>query len=194
MDLAAATVLAKTRCRTELWAKTPDGIFSKWDFPNCIGSIDGKHIPLSKPPNFGSLYYNYKDFFSIVLLAVADAYGRLLVVDIGSYGGIFNANCLGKHLCEGSLDFPAAKKIPGTELITPHVFVADEAFALLPNLMKPFARRQLTTQNRVFNYRQTSPPERTDVLRQRGKGRGCRYRSLEARHHADGATVLHNMF
>ncbi|GFO05246.1 hypothetical protein PoB_003175100 [Plakobranchus ocellatus] len=29
---------------------------------------------------------------------------------------------------------------------------ADEAFALLPNLMKPFARRQLTTQKRVFNY------------------------------------------
>ncbi|GFO25449.1 protein alp1-like [Plakobranchus ocellatus] len=84
--------------------------------------------------------------------------GRLLVVDIGSYGscsddGIFSASCLGKHLCEGSLDNPAAKKIPGTELITPHVFVADEAFALLPNLMKPFTRRQLTTQKRVFNYR-----------------------------------------
>ncbi|GFN95478.1 nuclease harbi1-like protein [Plakobranchus ocellatus] len=142
----------------DLWAKTADGYFSKWDFPNCIGSIDGKHIPLTKPPNSGSLYYNYKGFFSIVLLAVADAFGRLLVVDIGSYGscsdgGIFSASCLGKRLCEGILDIPAAKKIPGTELITPHVFVADEAFALLPNLMKPFARRQLTTQKRVFNYR-----------------------------------------
>ncbi|GFN75266.1 nuclease harbi1 [Plakobranchus ocellatus] len=114
----------------ELWAKTTDGYFSKWDFPNCIGSIDGKNIPLTKPPNCGSLFYNYKGFFSILLLAEADAYWRLLVVDIGSYGscsddGIFSAICLGKHLSEGSLDIPAAKKIYGTELVTPHVFVAD---------------------------------------------------------------------
>ncbi|GFN85409.1 nuclease harbi1-like protein [Plakobranchus ocellatus] len=104
----------------ELWAKTADGYFSKWDFPNCIESIDSKHISLTKPPNSGSLYYNYKGFFSIVLLAVADAFGRLLVVNIGSYGscsdgGVFSASCLGKHLCEGSLDIPAAKKIPGKD-------------------------------------------------------------------------------
>ncbi|GFO31824.1 nuclease harbi1-like protein [Plakobranchus ocellatus] len=136
----------------ELWAKTADGYFSKWDLPNCIESLDGKQ------PNSGSLFYNYKVFFSIVLLAVVDTYRRLMVVDIGSYGscsdgGIFSASCLGKHLSEGSLDIPAAKKIAETELVTPHAFLSDDIFALLPNMMKLFARRQLTIQKRVFNYR-----------------------------------------
>lgn len=142
----------------ELWTKTADGYFTRWNFPNCIGSVDGKHIRLTKPPNSGSLFWNYKGYCSIVLLAVADAYGRLLVVDIGSYGscsdgGIFSASCLGKHLSAGSLDIPPPKNIPGTEIVTPHIFVADEAFALMPNMMKPFARRELTIPKRVFNYR-----------------------------------------
>lgn len=35
----------------------------KWNFPNCILGIDGKHIRIWCPQNSRSLYYNYKDFF-----------------------------------------------------------------------------------------------------------------------------------
>lgn len=34
-----------------------------------------------------------------------------------------------------------------------YVFVADEAFSLLPNLLKPFNRRDLTDERKIFNYR-----------------------------------------
>lgn len=44
-------------------------------------------------------------------------------------------------------------KIPNTDIELPYTFVSDEAFPLMPNLMRPFPRRHLNNQKQIFNYR-----------------------------------------
>lgn len=58
----------------------------RWNFPNVLGCLDGEHARLQCPPNSGSLYYNYKDFFSMVLFALVDSKYKFIAIDVGSYG------------------------------------------------------------------------------------------------------------
>nr|CAH7742340.1 unnamed protein product [Callosobruchus chinensis] len=85
----------------EQWQKIEEGFRTKWNYPNCVGAIDGKHVVFEKPPNTGSQFYNYKKEFSIVLLALVDGDYRFITVDVGGYGrnsdgGIFRSSQLGK--------------------------------------------------------------------------------------------------
>lgn len=132
----------------------------KWNFPNCILAIDGKHIRVRCPDNSGSLFYNYKDFFSVVLLAMVDANCKFVVVDIGSYGkegdsGIFLKSIMGQQILNGSFSFPEECSLPGSDIIVPHVIVGDEAFRLHTNIMKPYSRKSSRNDSTktVFNYR-----------------------------------------
>lgn len=44
----------------EQWVEVSNQFNTKWNFPNCVGAIDGKHIAIKCPPRAGSLFYNYK--------------------------------------------------------------------------------------------------------------------------------------
>ncbi|KAK7919088.1 hypothetical protein WMY93_010372 [Mugilogobius chulae] len=132
----------------------------RWNFPLCCGAVDGKHVQLIAPPNSGSRFYNYQGDFSIVLMAVIDARYQFRVIDVGGYGrtsdgGIFAHSPFGHALHTGTLQLPPDQHLPGAHHFgpQPHVFVADEAFPLLPHLMRPFSRRPLSLEERVFNYR-----------------------------------------
>lgn len=130
----------------------------KWNFPNCIGAIDGKHVALKAPPKSGSTFYNYKDFYSIVLLAVVDALYRFVWYDIGANGrnndaGIFSCSSLAKALESNSVNIPAERNLPNTNISLPYMLVGDEAFPLKKYLIKPYPQRGLKEPEKVFNYR-----------------------------------------
>jgi len=142
----------------EEWRTIAEEFSSKWNFDHCVGAIDGKHIAIVQPPHSGSVYYNYKHFNSIVLLAVVDASYRFLYVDIGSCGrmsdgGVFNRSSLAAALESHSLNIPPPEALEGTDTVVPYVFVADDAFSLKENIMKPYSQKNLTNAQRVFNYR-----------------------------------------
>lgn len=70
----------------EDWLKICSNFEKNANFPNCLGAIDGKHVRIKKPSHSGSLYYNYKNFFSLVLLAIWDTDYCFTYIDVGLYG------------------------------------------------------------------------------------------------------------
>ncbi len=102
-----------------------------------MGAIDGKHIRIVCPAESGCMFYNYKDYYSIVLMAIADSSYRFLFVSIGSYGKdcdsyIFKETKLWKSIENGSQNLPKDKCLPGTESPkVPYFFVAYAAFGCL---------------------------------------------------------------
>ncbi|CAG7832212.1 unnamed protein product, partial [Allacma fusca] len=86
--------------------------------------IDGKHFAIPAPPNSGSRYYNYKGYFSVVLLAVCDANYKFVLTNWGasgseSDGGIFRRSEIGKRVLNHTLDLPAPDRIDGINTLMP---------------------------------------------------------------------------
>lgn len=138
----------------EMWKKAEEGFAELWGFPNCIGSIDGKHVKLKCPDNSGSQFFCYKNYFSLVLLAVVDPYYKFMVVDIGSYGrhsdsGIFeNSLFYSEYIDKKSIVPP--KPLPGEDV--PHVLVGDEGFALQTYLMRPYPKQGVINNARKKHF------------------------------------------
>ncbi|XP_049842931.1 uncharacterized protein LOC126293682 isoform X1 [Schistocerca gregaria] len=142
----------------DFWRNVAAGFHDRWNFPHCIGAIDGKHVRIQAPPASGSSFYNYKKYYSTVLLGLVDANCKFITVDVGSYGKecdsiIFSNSTLGKRLSTYSLGVPKDEPlVPGGSPV-PYVIVGDEGFPLQRYMIRPYPRRNLNDEKRVYNYR-----------------------------------------
>ncbi|KAL8565422.1 hypothetical protein ACOMHN_029115 [Nucella lapillus] len=144
----------------DYWRLIASNFASKWNFPHCLGALDGKHVVMRAPDNTGSLYFNYKGSFSTVLMALVDANLKFIYIDVGSYGrnsdgGIFAHSSIGKAMATNALKFPPDARLPYADNLgpLPYVVVADEAFPLSKHILRPFPGRSLSLDKRIFNYR-----------------------------------------
>lgn len=66
----------------------------KYQFWNCLGALDGKHVKIQRPEHSGSLYFNYKGHFSIVLMVLANANKEFIMIDVGANGRVSECSVL----------------------------------------------------------------------------------------------------
>jgi hypothetical protein len=93
-----------------------------------------------------------------VLQGVANSERRFIFKDTGDYGkqsdgGTFSASTFYHFLqdCESTLPKPVSFDGSGTE--TPSFILGNEACPLKTSLMKPFMRKDFSSEEHVFNYR-----------------------------------------
>ncbi|KAL7723600.1 hypothetical protein ACLKA6_007298 [Drosophila palustris] len=132
---------------TDDWLRIAKEFNDLWNFPHCLCALAAD----------GSLYFNYKGFNSIVLLALVDANYNFLYVDIGCNGrandaSVFNASSLCMAMEKKQLNIPQDKELEENGEKMPYVIVAAETFKLQKWLMKPH-RQRTTKENKIFNYR-----------------------------------------
>lgn len=140
------------------WQEIAEGFRTKWNFPHTCGAIDGKHVACKCPPGSGSTYFNYKKFFSIVLMALVDADYKFIWVDIGGRGAasdaqVWNESDLKLGVEDGDIELPHPAPLPHDDQDIPYFFIGDDAFALRNFMQKPFSQRGLEHDERIFNYR-----------------------------------------
>ncbi len=76
----------KTPTTPQDWMVVANQMNRRWQYHHCLGAIDGKHVAIRKPMKAGSYYFNYKNFHSIVLMAVVDGDYKFIWVDVGANG------------------------------------------------------------------------------------------------------------
>ncbi|XP_075122548.1 uncharacterized protein LOC142196233 [Leptodactylus fuscus] len=120
---------------TQLWIDATESFRQVTQFPNCIGAVDGKHMRIQKPPESGSEFFNYKKYFSVILMAIADAHYRFIAVDIGVYGRSNDSRVFKNSILE------------------------NEAFQMRGNLLEPYACCGLNYRKWIFHYRLSRVPQ-----------------------------------
>lgn len=139
--------------------KSATDMESQWQFPYAFSAVDGCHLPIKCPPGgkeSNKEYHNFKEFYSIVLMALVDADYRFIWASSGIPGNthdsmIFQSTDLYNRIVSGKTLIDSGF-IEGGVRLDP-IILGNSAFGVKPWLMKPFTNAVLSTDQKYFNYR-----------------------------------------
>jgi len=91
-------------------------------------------------------------------MAVVNANYEFIMIDVGANGrvsdrGVFSNTKFYQKLKENKLKIPEPDYLPRSKIKLPFVFVVDDSFPLSDNIVKPYPQRNMTREQRIFNYR-----------------------------------------
>ncbi|XP_064077660.1 putative nuclease HARBI1 [Macrobrachium nipponense] len=141
------------------WRDLADQWYQRWNFPYTVGAIDGKYVACKAPRNSAPEFYNYKGFQSVILFAMVDADYKFTYIDVSGNGSssdaqIYNESDLHRGLDQNRIHgFPQPDLLPNDNQDVPYFIIGNDAFSLRTYLMKPYSTRNLTHEERIFNYR-----------------------------------------
>ena len=94
------------------WLDIAEKTYQRWNYPNCFGPADGKHIAIVKPKHPSSDFYKYKSFYSVVLMAMVDYHLKFLATDAGVQGRISDGGVLKNFAMYYAMENKTLKFLP----------------------------------------------------------------------------------
>lgn len=130
----------------------------EWQFPCAYAAIDGCHIPIRCPPGGAEAakeFHNFKNFYSVILMAIVDAKYRIIWGSCGYPGNshdsiIFQSTDVYKDLASDRFKNVAHRE---GNVDIPPILLGDGAFPFHNWMMKPYSQAVLSTEQKYFNYR-----------------------------------------
>ncbi|CAJ0603086.1 unnamed protein product [Cylicocyclus nassatus] len=130
----------------------------RYDYPRAVGFMDGKHVRIEKPAHSGSSYWNYKNYYSIILLAICDCDYRILLYDVGAAGragdaGVYRSSAIKEFLDANDHLFPPTEDLDRVGPVQYHILV-DGGFGQDLRFVRPYRDAEADTpEKRRFNSR-----------------------------------------
>ncbi|RCN52702.1 hypothetical protein ANCCAN_01078 [Ancylostoma caninum] len=127
----------------------------RYDYPRAVGFMDGKHIGIKKPARSGSTFWNYQNYYSIILLALCDCDYRIMCFDIGAPGRAGDARVFRNSAAKRYLDrnddlFPPTRNLGNVGAVQYHILV-DGGFGQ-GRFVRPYTQAEASTpEKRRFN-------------------------------------------